>query len=537
MGTIVTTILNILLFIVILGIIIIIHEFGHFMFARRVNILCREFAFGMGPLVASKKKGETLYSIRAFPIGGFCAIAGEEEELDPLKNKKEVKLEIIDGVIKKIYPEFKNIDKFNDIKTYSLISYDIFDASDSGKLFMIVKEDDKEIEYPVDRLAMMVFPKAESQIAPHDRTLNAKRKRDRALVMFGGPLMNMVLALVVFIIVGFFTVFPNYKSNEINGILEGTPAYNAGLRDNDKIIYASSGSITKEIDSFSDFQEFLNSYKEESNIDTIDIKYLRGDVEYSTTIRPCLLVYSCGLVASVDASGLVIGNVNEESYAGLAGLRKNQVIESVNDINVTNWKEIYDIFMANTNGENIKIKIVDDDKEYIVSNYSLDMLELDVTGILNDSKTPIAQMFLGIDSTRSFNFFKSLGYGFKMTGKSMGLIGVTLKKLFTSSSVSIKNLSGPVGIYKATSAIASLGPIEILSWMGLLSVNVGLMNLLPIPALDGGRLVFVGYEAITKKKPSEKVETVLITVTMLLLFGLMIYVTFNDIMRLIGVQI
>ena len=76
------TIIGLLAFVFVLGVIVIVHEGGHFLFARRVNILCREFAFGMGPLIYGKKKGETLYSLRAFPIGGFCAIAGEEVEED-----------------------------------------------------------------------------------------------------------------------------------------------------------------------------------------------------------------------------------------------------------------------------------------------------------------------------------------------------------------------------------------------------------------------------------------------------------------------
>ena len=79
-----SVIISILAFVFALGLIIIIHEGGHFFFARRANILCREYAFGMGPLLWKKKKGETLYSIRALPIGGFCAIAGEEVEDDPV---------------------------------------------------------------------------------------------------------------------------------------------------------------------------------------------------------------------------------------------------------------------------------------------------------------------------------------------------------------------------------------------------------------------------------------------------------------------
>ena len=78
------------IFIIVLTLIVGIHEFGHFLFARKAGILCREYAIGMGPKIFSKRKGETVYSVRAFPIGGFCAIAGEELEEDPFKDKKEM---------------------------------------------------------------------------------------------------------------------------------------------------------------------------------------------------------------------------------------------------------------------------------------------------------------------------------------------------------------------------------------------------------------------------------------------------------------
>ena len=110
----------------------------------------------------------------------------------------------------------------------------------------------------------------------------------------------------------------------------------------------------------------------------------------------------------------------------------------------------------------------------------------------------------------------------------------TLGLLFFSDEVGIKQLSGPVGIFTMTSNAASAGFGSLLNFIGFLSVNIGFMNLLPIPALDGGRLVFVAYEAITKKKPSEKLQTALITVTMILLLGLILFVSFNDVLRLLG---
>ena len=130
-------IISVLAFIFALGLIIIIHEGGHFFFARRANILCREYAFGMGPLLWKKKKGETLYSIRALPIGGFCAIAGEELEEDPLKELKNIKLFLENGIVKKLILDDKN-NLFVDIKEVEIVEYDLYDADDTGKLFIKV---------------------------------------------------------------------------------------------------------------------------------------------------------------------------------------------------------------------------------------------------------------------------------------------------------------------------------------------------------------------------------------------------------------
>jgi len=140
---------------------------------------------------------------------------------------------------------------------------------------------------------------------------------------------------------------------------------------------------------------------------------------------------------------------------------------------------------------------------------------------------------MGISPTYHFDLVKSLEYSGKSTLSSFTAIIDTLDLLFNDDTVTIAALSGPVGIFSITKQIAANGFPQLLNWMGLLSVNVGLLNLFPIPALDGGRLLFLGYEAITRKKTNPKVETILITVTMFLLFGLMIYVTFNDILDLI----
>ena len=108
----------------------------------------------------------------------------------------------------------------------------------------------------------------------------------------------------------------------------------------------------------------------------------------------------------------------------------------------------------------------------------------------------------------------------------------TLGLLFTSKEIGLKDMSGVIGIFSMTSDAAKGGFANLLYWMGFLSINVGFMNLLPIPALDGGRLVFIAIEAIFRKPVPQKVQDIAINVTMILLLILMLYVGVFDVLRL-----
>lgn len=542
-------VISILAFIFALGLIICLHEGGHFFFARKFDVLCREYAFGMGPQILKKKKGETTYSLRLLPIGGFCAIAGEEEELDPLKKLKKVRLGIEDRIVKKFYVDEKNV-HFNDIPAYFLVSYDIFDEKDTGNLFVEVKEnedDEQSIIYPVDSQAMYVLAKDEIQIAPHNRTLNAKSKGARALIMFGGPLMNFVLALIVFLVAGLIKGFPNQKSNTLGSVSSSTPASAASLQASDKITKFEVDGNTYLINNWTDLEEFMATYSKTTTYanNVISCTYERNGASYTSTINPELTSYALGGVGFYqNALGEVICNFQyfseeeaksyEESFAKAdvykAGLRLDQKIVKVDDTEIHCLQDLYNVFIANEKGNKMKIYVDSEANPIEVKPYSKSILKASAN--LNEESIPLAKITLGVSPTYKFNFFRSFAYAGKMTLKSSVAIINTLKLLFTGG-IGLKNLGGFVAIFSYTSNAAKSGFTTLLNWIGLLSVNIGIMNLLPIPALDGGRLVFVAYEAITKKKPNPKVETILITVTMILLFGLMIVVTFNDILRLI----
>ena len=523
--------LGLVISLLVLGVLIIIHELGHFIFARRVNILCREFAFGMGPALWKKKKGETTYLIKAFPIGGYCAIAGEELEASPLKDKSEIGLEFSDGFVKKIYVD---IDKFPNIPRYKLVSYDLYDEKETGNLYIRVENEGGAIDYLVDPQALYITAKQEWQIAPYNRTVGAKRKRDRALVMFGGPMMNFLLALVVFFLAGLIGGFANYESAKLNEISQNTPSYDAGLQKGDIITKMESGSLSSLISSWTDITNFMKEYTKDYPDSKIVINYKRNNDEFSTILYPQIIINSISLVSNYHASEVEIGPLHQNSKAYKAGLREGNIITKVNGNSVNSWYDVYSAFINNTEGTNVVINVNNSDVDYVLEPFSQSVMDSQKT--LQGDEIPLVKIVMGVSPTNKFDLLQSFAYSGKMTASSMGIIITTLRLLFTSKEIGINDMGGFVAIVSMTTNVAQYGLVSILNWTGLLSVNLGLINLLPIPALDGGRLVFLGYEAITKKKPNQKVETALITITMLLLFGLMIYITFNDIMRLIGVR-
>jgi regulator of sigma E protease len=215
----------------------------------------------------------------------------------------------------------------------------------------------------------------------------------------------------------------------------------------------------------------------------------------------------------------------------MADIKELQIGDIITKINGVNHLELAKMYreLADFSGEDPKervtLEIIRDGevKEIKVRPLSKMIMERIAAG------EPVVDVSMGVSPGYKFSLAKSLVYSGKQTAKSFTAIIDSFYLLFRDKSVTVKAFSGPVGIAVIIGSVVKQGLVSVLVLMGLLSVNLGLFNLLPIPALDGGRLVFLGYEAITGKKPNQKIETALITITMLLLIGFMIFVTFNDI--------
>jgi len=508
--------IGIIVAILVLSLVIIIHEAGHFLAARRAGILCHEFSLGMGPLLWSKKIGETVYGIRLIPLGGFVSMAGEEIESDIIKIGDKVLIEFNEeNKVKRIV-----LDKNSDLHSeFELITVEKIDLKgvDGGNLFIN--------DYVVLRDAMYVINKnKEIQIAPADRNFNFKNKKQRFLAIFGGPFMNFVLAFFVFILFAMLQGFPVADSTEIGFVGADYPA--GGI--------LKDGDVIKSVD-----HETVTSWDDVSSIldDNVSDRLIEFIVERDGTlvtlyVTPTIYFYSVGFHSAPDTiNDVIVGDIIEGTQAGNAGMLDGDKIISIDGVTVSTWADVISSLEANVTGEEMIFEV-----ERNGENVTLTIEEPWGQDVLDNQGLTAVDSMVGINPVYKFNFIKSVGYGFTGIKNASTMIFDTLGLLFSSNQVGAGDLAGPVGIYQITNAALSNGLISLLGWIGLLSVNLGVINLLPIPALDGGRLVFLGFEAITGKKANAKVENTLHYVMYLALMGLFVFITYNDLLRLFNLK-
>lgn len=334
---------SVILSIIMFLFLILIHEFGHFIIAKKSGIKVNEFAIGMGPKIFSKQKGETLYSVNLFPIGGYCAMEGEDDESDDERS---------------------------------------FDKAPAYKRF---------------------------------------------LTILAGPLTNLIFAAILFAIVSFNTGKP---STIIGEFTDNSPIKSQGLKINDQITEISGEKINE----FSDISKNLEDfYKNHDKNEEISLKIKRDGKEIE---------------------------------------------------------------------KNVKVKF--------------------------DDKRPLLGF---IPKNEDVGFFEAIKIGIKEVGSMIVLMFTVLKSLFTGK-LGFSALSGPVGVVKEMGRQANLGAMNLLFFLGYISVNLGFFNLLPIPALDGSKIFTSLFEMITKKRVNKKIEEKFTIGGFILLLSLILLVTIKDLISL-----
>lgn len=546
-------VLGILVFILILSAIVVIHEGGHFFVAKKSGILCYEFAIGMGPVIFQKKFGETVFSIRAIPIGGFVAMAGEDIESDPIKGATLAKLTVdpASGLVSEIYVLKSAEDKvvlkedLNLSEYYQIVDRDLIGTKDEkdGELFISVLIDGEVVRYELAKDCMIRFKKKEAfQIAPYNRLFIHKALWKRFLTVFAGPFMNFVLAFFVFFFLGLATGYVNYKTTVVGEVSENASAAIAGMQDGDKILYIGDDEVYEPYTKWSEVSEKLKAYAYgEEFSGTVRVLIERNGETIELMIKPFVYVQTTYLFFKVDGSNsleinysdLILNMTDMPSYK--AGLRDGDIIKSIKgDFGETlvpaTRSDVLRYFATGDGAESSKftITVLRGEEEVTIDEISTYKKQ-----IFDDNNIEVCRVQIGVVPTVTRNIGRLLIEPFKSIGSSATTILKTLGALFKrNSGISIMDLSGPVGIASATVNMLKQGAASVFEWMAILSVNVGLINLLPLPALDGGRIAFILYELITRRKPNSKVENIIHTVGFILLMILFVFVAFNDVFRL-----
>lgn len=394
--------MGIIFTIIILGIIVFIHELGHFATAKYFGMPVTEFAIGMGPRLFSVKKEETVYSIRILPLGGFVNIEGMQPEKFDLEAFKK---ERMDEIIEELKDEINS--ENNEIKDEQFIS---------------------EVEKRLDAAVKQELKRQENI---QKNGFFTKSPFSRFIVLIAGVVMNFISALVaLYIMLSIAGVVPPQYSQAIVGEIEQNSKANGKLKVNDKILTINGKNIANWSEMTKKIGEISQNYKNEDVI----LKVLRDNKEITENVK---LAY------------------NEKTRSNILG--------------------IHLLSQKSTFGERIKISFI---------------------------------MF---------------GDYFKLT-----LDGV---KMLVTGKVAMKEMTGPVGLPKVIGeAYGQGGLFAMLGVFILISINIGIMNLLPIPALDGGRLIFIIPEFFGIKI-NKKIEEKIHLIGMIFLLVLMTIIVFFDVTK------
>ena len=247
---------------------------------------------------------------------------------------------------------------------------------------------------------------------------------------------------------------------------------------------------------------------------------------FNNFLLALILLFVIALIWGSPSLKPVISEVVPESAMAEAGIKEGDVITKINNANIktTDKAQLYLVMKSKNDTYEITVKHEDGSKD----TYKVTPKEQETE---DGEKVKVFGFRRGDPNATKKGFVPAIKYAFQKMISTMEQMWLTLVNLCTGN-ISVNNLSGPVGIYSVVGEARKTGIENVIFLTAYLSINLGIMNILPIPALDGGHVLFLLIELITRKKVNEKVESITTTIFFGLLMLLMIYVTINDVIRL-----
>jgi regulator of sigma E protease len=417
-------------FLIVIGILVFVHEFGHFVMAKRAGVRVEKFSLGMGPRLFGFKKGDTEYIVSALPLGGYVKMAGENPDEEP--------------------------------------------TGDAGEF-------------------------------------QSKTVWQRMKIAATGPLTNILLAFIVMPVV--FMVGTQIEGPAKVGFVEkNSPAETAGFQAGDVIVRIDGRKIH-------DWSRALSLIA--VNPDTV----VRVTVDRHGEERTLVLRPSVATELKIGYSGLVpdmpveVGNVLPGDPAEKAGIRAGDKIISADGKTVYQRIQFSDIIQAKK-GAPLDVVIERKGERLVKQMGAVEKNGRYLVGIL--WKQP---------EERRLGFVDAVELGFEKTIENIDLTIITLKQLL-SFSLSVKTLGGPVMIAQMSGQAAAMGLSAFLYLLAVISISLGILNLLPIPVLDGGLILFLVIEAVRKKPLQRRTMEIAQSIGASVLITLIAVVSYNDVMRM-----
>ncbi len=439
-------------FLVVIGVLIFVHELGHLLAAKAVDIEVPRFSIGFGPRIAGFRKGETEYVISALPLGGYVRMAGME---------------------------------------------------DTSAL---------EGEEDVDHV-------------PSPRDFDAKPLWARTIVIAAGVVMNFLFAIIVLAGIAFFFGEPLNPTTRV-AVAGEVPAASSELEQvplGAQIVRVGQANV----ESWNDVADALA----EAPAGPVTLHF--AESEPVTLQLPADQLERAGVLAPLQPyTEPVIGEVVAGSPAARAGIEAGDRVLTVDGAPVATWAEFVDLVRGRP-GESIQLTVQRGGEQVALTAVP------DVERELNAEMERVAIGRLGVGAEQQFVFRKmgpgaALGYGASTTWNTSAMIVGLVGDLLTGQA-SPRSLGGPLAIGQLSGQAARYGIEMFLQWMALLSINLAVLNLLPIPVLDGGQLLFLGVEAVRGRPLSIEQRLRLSHVGLIIVMGIMVWAITNDVLRFFGV--
>ncbi|MBP7779211.1 MAG: RIP metalloprotease RseP [Acidobacteria bacterium] len=435
-----------LAFAFVLGVLVFVHELGHFLLARWHGVRVHTFSLGFGPKLLSFKKGDTEYCLSLIPLGGYVKMAGENPEDNPQGATDE---------------------------------------------FM------------------------------------SKSKWQRFQILLAGPAMNMILAVLVLAIVLMQgdRVLAFLSRPAVIGVVQAdSPAAAAGIAPGDEIVKINGRGI-------STWEELDMAVSSKPDLD-VEFVVRRGTEERTVTVRPASSkvtmqtdsTFEVGTIGVLPDTYPVIDAVNPGDPAEKAGVERGDKIKRIEGTRMVYSRNVSDL-LRTRGGQATTIVVERDGVERTLTVTPETRGDTAVIGVTLGNET----------TSYTPGPVEALGLSVQRNVQTAGLILRTLAELFTGRA-SPKQLLGPVGIAQLSGASARQGWVELFALMASISLNLGLLNLLPIPVLDGGHMAIMGMEAIARRDFSLAMKERMLFAGFVLIMALMVTVIYNDLTRVAWIE-